>query len=394
MNEKENNSRLSLVKPDVSLSVLKEEPLLDYSNPTSKLIFSRINSTLVLILGFVFFYGFTAISVSYHLFSNDIIYSFLVLQSLSLSFVLAPLIKELRFSRFRLLILLTIPFLTFSALSFIYFNFNYNNVEYASVVPITAFLLSYGLLKLYTSMRSELSNIYHDHKAIGLWIALISVFVAFAIIYFSEPLSLYIPGFLIIFFTIIFTKRNTDLTAKTLTQKILYSNRNSKDLTQKILYSNRVSKELGIEKTADTIYVQNRRDKLTRPAILIGIFLIFMTLLFSLQTLIPLTAPQSNYAVIPQSSRIESDNIDFSKLEYYDQLDELSPLTINSKFIIKTEVKPRFGQSISVRMRLIPQNISYSDGYIIKPYYDISSKHLVGPMRQISLYTGPTALYL
>ena len=56
---------------------------------------------------------------------------------------------------------------------------------------------------------SLVRKLEHNYTITGLWVSLMTVFIAFAIIYYSDPLKLFIPDFLIVFFIIfIFTKKN------------------------------------------------------------------------------------------------------------------------------------------------------------------------------------------
>ncbi|MHA1991095.1 MAG: hypothetical protein ACW98A_09045 [Candidatus Hodarchaeales archaeon] len=133
--------------------------------------------------------------------------------------------------------------------------------------------------------------------------------------------------------------------------------------------------------------VFSRGDKKLRSVTLISTFLIFTPLVFLTNSIVPINTPGFQFAEVPQSSRIESTNVDLSKLEYYNNFDGFGPLTINSKFLIKCEVSPSFGQVVGTRLRLVPIDVPYTEDYILKSYYDVGSKPLRGPLSNTPLYT-------
>jgi len=331
----------------------------------------------LLILVFIFFYSFTTISLLFQLFPDEIIFSFIAAQGFYLYFALLPTSKNLKFTRYRMLLLLLIPALSLIIASTLY---SANNIELATYVPITIFVISHIIFKIYLSVKNNISRTYHNYNITALWLSLLTTFIAFVFVFYSDPLKLFIPAFLIIIFILIFTRKNSGFTP------IIHNS--SMKLRSELLfgtYSNKVLKDLGKERIMYPISFQERRNKNLRSALLIGIFLIFMVLLFTANNITAFNVPKSQYAVVSQSARIESDNIDFSKLEYYNSLDEIGLLTINDKFIVRSQVSPGFGQSVNTLIRLTPQNISYIEGFNYKSI-DIGSRHLTGPMGRVPLY--------
>ncbi|KKL53252.1 hypothetical protein LCGC14_2277300, partial [marine sediment metagenome] len=230
------------------------------------------------------------------------------------------------------------------------------NLLLASQVPVIILPLTLIIQAIYKIAKRDsyrydyefsFSKVYHKHKVFGLWASLIILFFVYSFIFYTEPQNLTFSAFMVIGFTLMFTKKS---------------------------------------KTKASNYC-NIRDQHLRSVTLISIFLICMTSIFAVGSIIPVATPSFQFAIVSQSSRIEGADIDFSNLEYYTSLDGINPLTINDKFIIMCDASPSSGQAALVRIRLIPEDISPIEGYMIKSSYELTSGYLNGPVRNRPLYT-------
>ncbi len=148
----------------------------------------------------------------------------------------------------------------------------------------------------------------------------------------------------------------------------------------------RVSRKSSVE--SESIYVPHRKIRNVRIVLLLSVFLILMPfLVFSIGSIARLDNPDMKYAQIPQESRIEGAAIDFSKLEYYSTLDGTGELSFNSKFISKSQITTFLGEASTMRIRLVPENVTPVDGRRLKESYDITSKYITGPHTNYDLIT-------
>ncbi|KKM47392.1 hypothetical protein LCGC14_1558780, partial [marine sediment metagenome] len=187
-------------------------------------------------------------------------------------------------------------------------------------------------------------NIYHRYKGHALWISLISIFFIYSYIFIFFPQYIIVPVLMIILSSVLFTNKRKN--------------------------------------------VNNISDKNTRPVILISIFLIAMPfLVFSISSIISLTRPDIQFARVSQESRIESPDIDLGSLEFYPSIEDLETLSFNGMYITKSPISTLLGESATMHVRFIPENVSDVEGRRLKSYYDTSSNYKKGPLSNYDLIT-------
>jgi len=137
----------------------------------------------------------------------------------------------------------------------------------------------------------------------------------------------------------------------------------------------------------------NNRNKyhksLTRTAksILIIAFLLIENALIYSQSFDPIDTPLFEFALVPQSQRIDEKPFDVSKLEYFSDMEDLGELSIKSKIITMCKISPNFGQIAGISIRLEPENVTYIPGYSLRDRYYIQSSWLSGPQLDYSIIT-------
>jgi hypothetical protein len=169
---------------------------------------------------------------------------------------------------------------------------------------------------------------YHNRKYIWLWVSLFIISIASVGIFFLAPhyqLISYGSVFGVIF---LFTY---------------------KGVAKKRRRSGENSKKAGKEKPLN--------ERLVRACALIVCFLTFFPLLFAVNSIAPINAPNYEFAVISQTDRLTPSQIDFSGLEYSPYLENLDDLSINDEFVIKCKISPFIGSSALVSVRFFPQDI-------------------------------------
>ncbi|KKL93521.1 hypothetical protein LCGC14_1873860, partial [marine sediment metagenome] len=203
---------------------------------------------------------------------------------------------------------------------------------------------------------------YHKNKYRLLWRVMLVVFIIFWIFFVFFPQLLFIPAFLFVVAIIIFTI-DTNFKKKKYIRRL---DRKTNEPERDILFYN---------------------SKLYRSACLILVFLMLMPLLFMVNSLVRLNRPNTQYAQISQESRIESSYFDFSTLEFKASMDELGELSINDKFLLKSQISTVLGESARMNVRFTPENVTLVEGYRIKEYYDLASKYTTGPLTDFDLIT-------
>ncbi|KKM90173.1 hypothetical protein LCGC14_1241290, partial [marine sediment metagenome] len=108
--------------------------------------------------------------------------------------------------------------------------------------------------------------------------------------------------------------------------------------------------------------------------------------IFAVNSLVSISSPEMSYTKIPSSNRIEG-SVDFTSLEFYSSLEDIDSLSINDEFIIRCQISPSLGESINVRVRLIPKEVELIEGFQIKKYYEISSRFVGGPRKNYNMIT-------
>lgn len=313
-------------------------------------------SLVLVVFGFFFTYFFTMVSLSLNTFPSYIIFSFVLLETILLLFIMIFSTKNLQFTKFKIRLVVGSPL---SALMLIFLLYSENNLVFLAQIPALILICSLIIMRVFkVSKRNRISfryklnfsKMYHNHKVFGLWVSLIVIFIIYSFVFFAEPQHLGFSAFLIIIFTLLFTQRD---------------------------------KELG----HDSTYVSSIRDRHLRSATLVSLFLMLAPLIFVISSIGSINTPQFQFATVSQSSRIQNSNIDFSGLEYSNNLDNINPLRINDKFIIRNDASPGFGQAAIVRVRLTPEDVPYVEGYLVRPYYEITSGYLNGPLKNHALYT-------
>ena len=129
-------------------------------------------------------------------------------------------------------------------------------------------------------------------------------------------------------------------------------------------YSKRIQKDLGLEEETENFRAQNYRERHIRAVALIGVFLICMPIIFSVVSLGRIDTPDFEFALVSQSDRIDASGTDFSSLNYHSNLENLEFLSINNKFVVRSQVSASFGQAANIRVRLVPENLEYVEGYV------------------------------
>ncbi|KKN00681.1 hypothetical protein LCGC14_1135380, partial [marine sediment metagenome] len=108
--------------------------------------------------------------------------------------------------------------------------------------------------------------------------------------------------------------------------------------------------------------------------------------IFAVNSLVSISSPEMSYTKIPNSNRIDG-SVDFTNLEFYSSLEDIESLTINDEFIIRCQISPSLGESITVRVRLIPKEVELIEGFQIKKSYEISSGFVGGPKKNYNMIT-------
>ncbi|HEC39037.1 MAG TPA: hypothetical protein ENI29_12430, partial [bacterium] len=300
-------------------------------------------SLLVSLLGFIVAYLFATASLISHSLPVGLIFAFILLEILLFLFIMIFSTKNLRFTKFRLMFMIGGPMVSLLLVSLLHSN---DSLELASQIPIITLPLTLLITRLYRIIKRDslkadygfsFSKTYHQHKVFGLWVSLIVLFFVFSFIFYTEPQHLSSSAFFVIIFTLIFTKKEKGTT-------------------------------------------NNGRDRHLRSVTLVSIFLILMTTIFAVGSIVNVNTPAFQFATVSQSSRIEGSNIDFSNLEYYNSFDGINPLSINDQFIVMCEVSPGFGEAALIRVRLVPENVPKIEGYQVKSSYEITSNYLNGPI--------------
>ena len=214
---------------------------------------------------------------------------------------------------------------------------------------------------------NSLDTKYHKNKYSLLWRSLSILLVVFWIFFIYYPQLLFVPTFLVIISTIIFTK-NCNFEKR---RHLLKSD--EKRIIQKGSYTQELS------------YYNSKNY---RSANLIMIFLVLMPLIFTVQSLVRIETPNLQYAKVPQQSRIGGTSVDFSQLKFYSSIDEIDELSINGMFVSKNKISTVLGESASMQVQLIPEDVTPVEGHFIKSRYEVSSKHAKGPLIEYDFMTG------
>ena len=274
-----------------SVFTIKYRKVRDLASSTKKLVTSNLFLT---IFGFIFTYILIAFASVFNSFPGSVIFSLILLEIIFSLLIMIFSTKNLQFTSSKLLFSVGGPLV---ALVRVCLDFE-SNLTLACQIPLITLVLSYVIQKIYKGMKKEtllfsyeinFSRVYHNHKIIGLWVSLIAIFITFSFIFYTEPQHLAISAFLVITFTLLFSKKKSQKT-------LLSEKRNSNRFQSSTEYQN------------------------LRPVTLVSIFLVCMPLIFAIGSIAPLNTPQFQFATASQSSRINN-NIDFTGLDYFDNLD-------------------------------------------------------------------------
>jgi len=191
------------------------------------------------------------------------------------------------------------------------------------------------------SYRLYHSNIYHRYKGYALWGSLIITLIVYISIFIFTPQYVIIPVLMIIFFTLVFTKKTDN---------------------------------------------HDPVERNTRPVVFLLIFAILLPfLVFSISSIVSINNPNIQFAKVPQESRIESPNVDFESLEFYPSINDLEELSFNGMYVTKSRISTLLGESAIMHVRFIPEDVPEVEGRHIREYYDTSSNYNNGPLSNYDL---------
>ncbi|MFX1479494.1 MAG: LamG domain-containing protein, partial [Promethearchaeota archaeon] len=223
-----------------------------------------------------------------------------------------------------------------------------------------------------TADYSSISMAYHRFKMPIITFFLIIFGGVFLWMYFFAPFLNYIPPILIIISVFLFTFKS-----KKAIRRLYKEFKRKKEKRKGLKCSFRTLKE----------YLVIFNDSHRRAALLMLIFLILFPISFIVNSMKSIECSPIWFGYISPEEQIDPSSILVEEIEYYSSPDEMDELSINGKFVVKSKISPKFGQSAMMRIRLIPKDVHLEEGQHIQPFYDFRSNYVTGPLENFNLFT-------
>ncbi|KKM61227.1 hypothetical protein LCGC14_1533830, partial [marine sediment metagenome] len=78
---------------------------------------------------------------------------------------------------------------------------------------------------------------------------------------------------------------------------------------------------------------------------------------------------------------------DLKSLEFYPSIEDVETLSFIGMYITKSPISTLLGESATMQVRFVPENVSHVEGRYLKSYYDTSSNYKRGPLSNYDLIT-------